>query len=68
MCDFELALINSFNQRNPLCELLDVSSLFRNICGGRFKKNGRMDKIMEIFKDFEDNFIGRVHKNMRQQP
>ncbi|KAF0992010.1 hypothetical protein HZS_7575 [Henneguya salminicola] len=31
-------------------------------------ENGQMDQIMKIFKYFEDNFIGRLHKNIRQQP
>ncbi|KAF0985985.1 hypothetical protein HZS_5377 [Henneguya salminicola] len=31
-------------------------------------EKGPMDKIKEILKYFEDNFIGRLHRNIRQQP
>ncbi|KAF0989040.1 hypothetical protein HZS_1174 [Henneguya salminicola] len=31
-------------------------------------QKGRMDQIMEIFKYFKDNFIRRLHRNIRQQP
>ncbi|KAF0988141.1 hypothetical protein HZS_3385 [Henneguya salminicola] len=31
-------------------------------------EKGQMDQIMEIFKYFEENFIGRLHRNIRQQP
>ncbi|KAF0988271.1 hypothetical protein HZS_630 [Henneguya salminicola] len=27
-----------------------------------------MDQIMEIFKYFKDNFIGRLHRNIRHEP
>ncbi|KAF0985876.1 hypothetical protein HZS_3287, partial [Henneguya salminicola] len=29
---------------------------------------GQMNQIMEILKYFEDNFIGRLPRNIRQQP
>ncbi|KAF0986683.1 hypothetical protein HZS_3258 [Henneguya salminicola] len=35
MCDFELASINSFNQRNPHCELTDCFFHFFAMCTGR---------------------------------
>ncbi|KAF0985885.1 hypothetical protein HZS_8179 [Henneguya salminicola] len=31
-------------------------------------EKGQRDQIMEIFKYFKDNFIGRLHRNIRQQP
>ncbi|KAF0989109.1 hypothetical protein HZS_1750 [Henneguya salminicola] len=31
-------------------------------------EKGQMDQIIEIFKYFEDNLIGRLHRNIRQQP
>ncbi|KAF0988117.1 LOW QUALITY PROTEIN: hypothetical protein HZS_7479 [Henneguya salminicola] len=99
MCDFELESINSFNQRNPLCELtgcfFHLSTLYvkdhlfrKNIknflshtfcppgsilhCFESFEnyliENSQMDQIMEICNKFEDNFIGRLHRNIRQQP
>ncbi|KAF0987654.1 hypothetical protein HZS_5698 [Henneguya salminicola] len=112
MCDFELASINSFNQRNRLCELtgcfcnlsqckwrkiqeIVLSTLYVNdhlfrknikmffshaLCPpgsvlhcfesfeNYFTEKGQMDQIMEIFKYFEDNIIGRLHRNIREQP
>ncbi|KAF0986783.1 hypothetical protein HZS_6372, partial [Henneguya salminicola] len=103
-----LASINSFNQRNPLCELTEcflhlsqcmwrkiqekgLSTFYvnnhllrKNIkmflshafcrpesvlhCFESFEnyliEKVQMDTIMEIFKYFEDNFIGRLHRNI----
>ncbi|KAF0986348.1 hypothetical protein HZS_3677 [Henneguya salminicola] len=30
--------------------------------------SSQMDQIMEIFKYFEDNFIGKLHRNIRNIP
>ncbi|KAF0989134.1 hypothetical protein HZS_6065 [Henneguya salminicola] len=47
----------------PYESVLHYFESFKNC----FIENGRMDRIMEILKYFENYFIGYLHRNIRKQ-
>ncbi|KAF0991128.1 hypothetical protein HZS_4596 [Henneguya salminicola] len=73
--NFEFASINSINKLNPHCKLTVLSqafipsesilAFFESLENYR-TENSEIDTIMEIFKYLEDNFIVRLHRDIRQ--